>query len=271
MATAPPSNAAAALTGDIRLDERGNGVVSVVLDRPAKLNALTQAMCRRLAEVMTALSARDDVRCIVLRGAGRAFCPGADIGEFAEARSTIPQARAFNDVFHGAVDTVEACPHPVVAAIRGACVGGGLQLACACDLRIAASDARFGVPVNRLGLAVDYRELAPIVRIGGEAAALEFLLTGRVFEAERTRALGLVNHVVAPDALDAAVDETVAAIIGGAPLVNRWHKRFIRRLGESRPLTDAEREEPLACFETADYREGWRAFLEKRPPRFLGR
>jgi enoyl-CoA hydratase/carnithine racemase len=262
---------AATAANDVLLDITPAGVAYVTLNRPGKLNALTQAMCLRFAETIGSLSARTDIRCVVIRGAGKGFCPGADIGEFAEARSTVVQARRFNDIFHGAVETVPACPHPTVAVIQGACVGGGLQLACACDLRLTADNGKFGVPVNRLGLAVDYRELAPIIRIAGEAAALEILLTGAVCDAARARALGLVNDVVPLADLPAAADRLVAAIVAGAPLVNRWHKRFIRRLADGGPLSEAELAEPFACYETADYREGWNAFLEKRPPQFSGR
>ena len=256
---------------DILLEVSPVGVATVTLNRPAKINALTQAMCLRFGSIVSELSAREDIRCVVITGAGNAFCPGAGIGEFAAARSTVAQARRFNDIFHGAVETVPACPHPTVAVIRGACVGGGLQLACACDLRIAAEDAKFGVPVNRLGLAVDYRELAPIVRIAGEVAAFEILLTCSVCRGVKGEQLGLVSHLVPPGELAAEAARLVERIVQGAPLVNRWHKRFIRRLAEGRVLTPAELDEPFACYETQDYAEGWRAFLEKRTPVFSGR
>jgi enoyl-CoA hydratase/carnithine racemase len=199
------------------------------------------------------------------------FCPGADIGEFEAQRASHAQAEAFAVYFHAALAAVVECPHPVVAVIRGACVGGGLQLAALCDLRIASENARFGIPVNRIGLTVDYSELAPIHRLVGEGPLLEILLEGRVFGAEEARQKGLVHRTVPDDRLDNEALLTARRIADGAPLVNRWHKKFVRRLGDPRPISEEEMRESFLCFETRDYVTGYQAFLAKTQPAWEGR
>lgn len=247
-------------------------VATIVLDRPHKLNALTLDMWQALGEAARRLSADDTLRCIVVRGAGeRAFSPGNDIGEFASMRANKPQAIAYGAVMHEAADALATCRHPLVAQIHGICVGGGLEIAALCDLRICGEGSRFGAPIKNLGLVMAYAEMAPLVRLVGPAIALEILLEGRVFDAAEALAKGLVTRVV-PDAnVGAEVEATVARIVEGAPLSARWHKRFARRLADPRPLTDAERDECFDCFDTEDFREGYSAFLAKRKPRFAGR
>jgi len=156
--------------------------------------------------------------------------------------------------------------------IHGPCVGGGLELACQCDLRIAGESARFGVPINRLGFSIAYDELAGVLPVVGRAAALEILIEGRVWDAREAFAKGLLTRVV-PDAdLAQEVGATVARIASGAPLVARWHKQFIRRLVPlTAPLTAQEIDASFAYFETEDFRIGYDAFIQKKTPRFMGR
>ncbi|MCZ6465902.1 MAG: enoyl-CoA hydratase-related protein [Alphaproteobacteria bacterium] len=169
------------------------------------------------------------------------------------------------------MNTVAECRHPTIALIKGACVGGGLEIACCCDLRICGDSSRFGIPVNRLGLVMAHAELKMLLDLVGRAQALEILLEGRVFGAAEAKEKGLVNRVV-PDAdVEDEVYATAGRIAAGAPLVARWHKRFARRLLDPRPLTEKEVDEGIACFETEDYRIGTRAFLEKKTPVFKGR
>ena len=164
-----------------------------------------------------------------------------------------------------------ACPHPVLARIDGACVGGGLEIAAMCDLRIASDRSRFGAPLNRLGLTMAYDELLPIWRLTDEGTLFEFLVEGRIIDAQDALRRGLVNRVVAPEALDGEVAATAAAIADGPPLVNRWHKKFLRRLRRDVSLTSADHDEHYLAFDTEDYHRGYRAFLEKRKPEFEGR
>lgn len=247
-------------------------ILTITLNRPDKLNALTRAMWQRLGQVFDALSADDDLRCIVLRGAGtRAFAPGNDIAEFATERSNVEQARAYGADMRTTLEAITACRHPIVAQIHGICVGGGLEIAACADLRICGVSSRFGVPINKLGLVMAYAEISGLIALAGEATALEILLEGRVFDAHEARDKRLVTRVVPDDQVEAEARATAERIAGGAPLVARWHKQFARRLRDPAPLTAAEHDEGYACFGTEDFRTGYRAFLAKQPPAFRGR
>ena len=251
---------------------RDGPIATVVLNRPEKLNALTKAMWSDLGFAIAALAADDALRCIVLRGAGeRAFSPGNDIGEFATERANKAQAIAYGAVMRTTAEALAACRHPLVAQIHGICVGGGLEIAALCDLRICGTSSRFGVPIKNLGLVMAFPELAPLARLVGGSVALEILLEGRVFDAAEALQKGLVTRVV-PDAdVAAEARATAERIAEGAPLVARWHKRFARRLADPAPLTAAEHDECFDCFDTEDFRIGYAAFLAKQKPRFTGR
>jgi enoyl-CoA hydratase len=252
--------------------EREGAIATVVLNRPDKLNAMTLEMWLKLGETMRELNADDSVRCIVLRGAGqKAFAAGADIAEFTRTRSNAKVAKDYGKQVAGAMHEIARARHPTVALIHGACVGGGLEVASQCDMRIAGASARFGVPIKNLGLVVAYDEMAGLMAVVGRAVTLEILLEGRVFGAEEALAKGLINRVVPDDKVE---EETYAAarrIAEGAPLVAQWHKRFALRLADPRPLTEEEYDESYACFDTEDFREGSAAFVAKRKPTFRGR
>ena len=252
--------------------ERGGPIATVVLNRPEKLNALSRASWSELGRRMLELSSDEEIRCVILRGAGdKAFAAGADIAEFPQVRADSTQGRAYGELIHETMQAVSRCVHPTIAMIRGACVGGGLEIALACDLRIASDSSRFGIPINRLGLTMGYGELIGLLAVVGPSVAREILLEGRVFDAREARDKGLVHRVVADGALDAEVRTTAERIVSGAPLVARWHKRFIHRLSTHDPLTEAQWNEGYACFDSEDYREGLAAFLAKREPRFRGK
>ena len=254
--------------------ERDGAIATVTLTNPEKLNALTVSMWRELKRAMDALSAEDGLRCIVIRGEGNeAFAAGADIAEFATARDDAEQGKRYHrEHVHGALKAVGECRHPTVAMIHGPCVGGGLEIACMCDLRIAGETARFGVPINRLGFPIAYDELAALLPLTGRAVALEILVEGRVWDAQEALEKGLVTRVVPDSGLEQEAYAAARRIAEGAPRVNRWHKRFVRRLApQPAPLTDAEIEENFAYFATEDYRIGMDAFAKKRKPKFVGR
>jgi enoyl-CoA hydratase/carnithine racemase len=218
------------------------------------------------------LDTDDTIRCVIVRGAGdRAFAAGADIAEFGRERENVEQARAYGAAEHRGVMAVADCRHPTVAMIRGACVGGGLEIAVACDIRIAGASGRFGVPINRLGLTMQYPELAFFIRAVGRAATLEILLEGAVVDAQRALGLGLVHRVVPDDRVEREARAAAERIAGGAPLVNRWHKRFVRRLDRGGPLTPEELDEAFDAYATEDYRIGYQAFLAKQTPGFKGK
>lgn len=250
---------------------REGGLATVTLNRPDKLNALNLPAWKRLGDIMEALGADATVRCVVIRGAGgKAFAAGADISEFASERATSAQAEAYDQWVNRATKSILDCPHPVVAMIEGACAGGGLELASTCDIRICGASSRFGVPINRLGLTIAYPELKAFLALAGRAVVLEVLLEGRIMAADEAYAKGLVTRVVPDDRVEAEAYATAQRIAEGAPLVNRWHKRFIRRLESGVPLTRADVDENYACYDTEDFRIGVRAFLEKTKPEFKG-
>jgi enoyl-CoA hydratase len=258
--------------GDSIEVSRAGPIATVVLNRPEKLNALTKSMWRALGAAIDALSTDDALRCVILRGAGeRAFSPGNDIGEFATERANRAQAIDYCRVMHATARTLSACRHPLVAQIHGICVGGGLEIAALCDIRICGESSRFGAPIKNLGLVMAYPEMAPLVRLAGPDVALEILLEGRIFGAAEAKEKRLVTRVVPDAAVAAEARATAERIAEGAPLVARWHKKFARRLAEARPISEAEHDECFACFDTEDFRIGYAAFLAKRKPEFLGR
>ena len=256
---------------DTVLVQRDGVIATVVLNRPDKLNALTRAMWARLGHAFDQLHADDDLRCIVIRGAGtRAFAPGNDISEFTTERCNVEQARAYGNDMRRAIESIAGCRHPIVAQIHGICVGGGLEIAGLADLRICGESSRFGVPINKLGLVMAYAEIGALIALVGEATALEILLEGRIFDAREARDKGLVTRVVADDQVEAEARAAAQRIADGAPLVARWHKKFARRLRDPTPLGDAEYDEGFACFGTEDFQIGYRAFLARQPPAFKG-
>jgi enoyl-CoA hydratase/carnithine racemase len=246
-------------------------IATVRLEGPERHNVLDVEGWLALADAMDDLSGRDEVRCVVLRGTGgRAFSAGSDIGAFADQRSEPDDVRAYSAAIAGAMRAVRVCRHPTVAVIEGLCVGGGLEIAACCDLRVCEEASRFGAPINRLGLTMSHDELEPLLQLLGPGPVLEILLSGELIDARKAHTYGLV-HRVHPAGTAVEYGYGLAArVAAGAPLVNRWHKRFVRRLMERTPLTDAEREEAHEAFETRDYVEGRTAFIEKREPRFEG-
>jgi enoyl-CoA hydratase/carnithine racemase len=246
-------------------------LATVRLDQPERHNVLDLTGWRALAEAFACLSERSDVGCVVVRGTGgRAFSAGSDIASFPAQRDTPEQVRAYSDAIATALRQVRACRHPTVAIVEGICVGGGLEIAASCDLRVCGESSRFGAPINRLGLTMSYDELEPLVQLLGASPVLEILLSGELIDAERARVVGLVNRVHPDRAVVEQGYGLAARIAAGAPLVNRWHKKFVRRLFERVPLSGAEKDEAHEAFATEDYREGRSAFLEKRDPRFKG-
>lgn len=257
---------------DLILVQRDDAVATVILNRPEKLNALTKPMWKRLGEVMQELSADDDLRCIVLRGAGgKSFSPGNDISEFETVRSSPELAEIYGQDIDTALHAIRDCRHPTVALIEGICVGGGLLIAALCDLRICGQSSRFGIPIKRLGLVMAYSEIQGLIALVGRAVTLEILLEGRVFGAAEAKDKGLISRVVPDGEVEAEALRSVEHIVEGAPLVARWHKAFVRRAEDPTPLTAAEIAEGYACYGTEDFQIGYRSFLEKKKPAFKGR
>ncbi len=257
---------------DTILVERVDDIAIVVLNRPHKLNAFTKGMWRRLGETAADLAADEGLRCVVLRGAGdKAFSPGNDISEFASERSNAEQAEAYGRLMHGTLETIRAWAVPKVAMIKGVCVGGGLEVAGLCDIRICGESSRFGAPISKLGLVMAYPELSCLNDLVGPHVAYEILLEARVFDAAEALQKGLVSRVVPDAQVEAEAMATARRIADGAPLVHRWHRKFLARLSDPKPLSNAELREGFACYDTEDFRTGYKAFLEKKKPEFKGR
>jgi enoyl-CoA hydratase len=259
------------MSGDVLLSRDG-AVATVTLSNPEKRNAMTLAMWQRLGEFMREADADASLRCVVLRGAGtKAFAAGADISEFGRTRSDSKAGKRYGEIIEGMMRAIGECRHPTVAMIHGVCVGGGLEVASQCDLRICGASSRFGIPINKLGLVVGYGEMRGLIDLVGRPVAMEILLEGRVFGAEEAKDKGLVNRVVPDGEVEKEALACARRIAEGAPLVARWHKKFARRLADPRPLTEAERDEAYACYDTEDFRAGFEAFLAKRKPEFKGK
>ena len=257
---------------DIVVAVETNGVATVTLNRPAKRNAVSLAMWRRLSEVFTELDGRDDVRVIILTGAGGHFCAGADISEFATVRADAQSGRGYEAANAAATLALRDCRKPTIAAISGYGMGGGCALALACDLRVGDQGTRMGIPAARLGVVYDDLDCALLYRQVGLANAKRVLYTGRAFNANECAAMGLLDMLAADTALGGA-QALAQEIVGNAPLSMAGSKLILEALSagaiESRQAEISRM--VAAAMDSADYREGARAFLEKRKPAFSGR
>ncbi len=260
---------------DYILLEREPPVATVTINRPAQRNAISFDMWHELAGLMRRLDGDGEVRAVVITGAGgEAFSAGADISDFEEHRSDSVKGRGYNDAVNGLLEALTEMATPTISMIQGFAAGGGCELAVATDLRVAAEGSRLGIPVARLGISIGHREMRGLVDLVGKGNALYILLSGRLLDAEDARRIGLVNQVVAPGELRDCVYQLAGEIAALAPLshaVNKLTLRQVQAKPSLKDLTDEEAALPLTQFDTEDYQEGYRAFLEKRRPRFVGR
>jgi len=258
------------MSGEI-LVSRDGGIATVTMNRPEKRNALHPGMIDDLVRAFERISADADVRVVVLRAEGPTFCAGLDLGEMAKQRD---EGEADLGGLERALEHVERCPHPTIAAVRGDAVAGGCELALHCDIRVAADDARFSLPVARIGLAVPVMLTWKLVDTIGAAKTCELIFTGEAVAAEAARDLGMANRVVPSDELDSAVLSLAQQIERNAPLAVRAMKAFVQRAMSIR--RDALPREDLEAMHrqvraSHDLQEGLAARREKRPPAFQGR
>ena len=260
------------MSEDLLLVERDGPIATVIFNRPEQRNAVNLAVWRGIGDVMNELSADDDLRCIVLRGAGeKAFVAGADISEFENERKGRAKGKIYGTAVTTGLHAIGECRHPTVAMIKGFCIGGGVEIATRCDIRVCGTSSKFGIPSNKLGLVVSHAELEALVAVVGRGFAYEILLRGEIFGADEAHRMGLVQHLVADDEVEATSLEIAKGIAARAPLTNRWHKEAILRLDDPAPITEAERDSAYNCYDSADFLEGYRAFMEKRQATFKGK
>ena len=250
------------------LFDTADGVGYVTFNRPAQRNALTWAMYDGLVETIGRVNADPTMRALIITGAGeKAFAAGTDIGQFRSFNSPA-DAIGYEARIDRVLTTLETCRVPTIAAIAGACTGGGAAVAACCDLRIAAQGARFGFPIAKtLGNCLSMANLSRLSALIGAARVKEVIFTARLIEAEEAQRIGLVSEIVAPDALAARAGELARTVAGLAPLTLRSTKMALRRLQGT--VTEDE-ELILMCYQSADFREGMEAFLAKRPPVWQG-
>ncbi len=254
------------------LFEVASGVAYLTVNRPEQRNAMTWAMYERLVEVCEEVDRDDRIKVLVVSGSGdRAFISGTDISQFPAFRGNPQAGVEYEERIDRVIGRLEGVRKPTVAAIRGFAIGGGMTIAIACDLRLAAEGATFGVPVIRLGNCLSMKNYARLVALIGPARAKEMIYTARHVSAREALAWGLVNEVVPAAELAERVRELAEGIASAPPLTLRVSKEAIRRVVHRLLPDDPGRDLVSTCYNSADFQEGVAAFLDKRPPRWTGR
>ncbi len=253
---------------------REASTLHIRFNNPARHNALSVDMWEAVPPLLARAEVDERIRLVVFSGAGdKAFVSGADISQFEDQRAAREAVVRYEAMAEAALTGIERCPKPTLACIRGWCIGGGVNVAIACDIRIAASDAVFSIPAARLGLGYRYSAMKNLVDLVGPGVAKDLFFTARRVVADEARALGLVSRTCPPEQLDALLAEYTGALADNAPLTVRAAKAITAEI--LKPSTDIDRDRCQAliqdCFASEDYAEGRRAFMEKRRPVFKGR
>jgi enoyl-CoA hydratase/carnithine racemase len=258
---------------DRLIAEKSGPVGWLIFNNPARHNALSVDMWEGMPEILDGYAVDPEVRLVVLKGAGdKAFVAGADISQFEDRRASKAAVAHYDEMSRRALASLQRIGKPTIAMIRGFCIGGGLNVAMGCDLRIAASDARLAIPAARLGLGYAYEGVKKLVSLVGPAFAKEIYFTARQFTAEEAHQMGLVNRVVEPQMLESTIETMAAAIAENAPLTIKSTKLSVDMAVAGADARDLAAVQAAvdACFASQDYVEGRRAFMEKRKPVFRG-
>lgn len=259
-------------TPKLRVDLR-SGVARLLIENGSKRNAFDLDMWRALPPIFAAIEAAPEARAVVVSGGpGLPFCSGADISEFSTVRATSDGGRAYEQANVDAFEAISACSKPTVAAISGFCMGGGMGIASACDLRVAQEGAVFGIPAAKLGVGYPPSAMRFVVAAVGAQRAMEMFFTARRVSATEALQMGFLARSFEEESFEGGVDDLAAAIAANAPLTMRAAKAAIRAAAQLPNAPSLEECEALAkaCFDSADYMEGRTAFLEKRAPKFSG-
>ena len=256
-----------------RIDSRKESALGwIIFNNPARRNAVSLGMWEAMGRVLEDFAADPAIRVVVLAGAGdKAFVSGADISQFESQRSSPEAVQRYEELAEGAQLKLQSFEKPTVAMVRGYCLGAGMNIANVCDLRVAADDARFGIPAARMGLGYRATSMKNLVDVVGVAMAKEIMLTARQFSADEAKEMGLVHRVVPAATLEAFTREYCEAIGSNAPLTMRAAKRIIGEISQSQYDAALCRRWVKECFDSADYTEGRRAFMEKRKAIFQGK
>ncbi len=261
--------------GKLILDQPAEAVARLRIANPERRNALDHEILDALAETLPRLDRGIDVRCVLITGTPPVFSAGYDIGSIAESSFERDAEALVAHPFHAAMDKLASHPWPTIAAINGHCLGGGLELAITCDLRICAGAAKLGMPPAKLGLIYGHTGLRKFIDVIGMPRTKELFLTGRNVEAPRAAEIGLVHEVVADEGLEETAIELAAEVASNAPISMKGNKHAIELLNAN-PVLSEQQERGLvalreSCFASEDFREGIRAFAEKRKPSWTGR